>query len=70
MAKQKYYYVIAKKENTELASMNTQLPIYWNKQFAKDGAFCHFGYTWADFYTIQKIKIADLENLILKSKKA
>jgi len=70
MAKQKYYYVIAKKTNADLAAVNAQLPIFWRKQFAKDSAFCHFGYTWTDFYTIQKISVSELESIILKSKKA
>ncbi len=70
MATQKYYYAIVRKDNANFCFIFGQLPIFWSKEYAKDKGINVFGYNWRDIYTIQKIKITDLENLILKSKKA
>lgn len=70
MAKQKYYYVIAKKCNGDLVIFNSQLPIYWIKKIAVDDLFWRYGQMWTEFYTIQKIKVSDLESIIIKSQKA
>ena len=69
MAKQKYYYAIVDKENGNFPIISNKLPIYWVKRCAMESVFLTFGVAWDKFYAIQKIKIQDLENLVLKSKK-
>jgi len=70
MAKQKYYYIIVRKDNGEFAITFSTLPIFRYKQNALIFGNDNLGRYWRKVYTIQKIKISDLENLILKSKKA
>lgn len=70
MAKQEYYYILVRKDNAKPAVINGCFPMYFWKSVIKCEALKIFGYDWRKLYTIQKIKIDAMENLILKSKKA
>jgi hypothetical protein len=74
MAKQKYYYAIVDKDNGAFAMqyasidlLPVKLPIFVSLSIAKKWLNTEYD---KRKYQIQKIKIADLESLILKSKKA
>jgi len=64
MSKAKYLYAVVDKEDGSFPN-NDQLPIFRRKAIAL-GCRQSLGYR----FVVQKIEPSDLENLILKSKKA
>lgn len=69
MARQKYCYVIVRKENGIMLVEDLKLPIYWNKNEAINKCNQVGGFT-ANKWVVQKLGLAELQVLILNSKKA
>lgn len=63
--KSKYCYIIVSQENGSMLLEDGKLPIYWNREVAKE-RLRRFVFRYN--YVIHKIELADIENLILKSK--
>ncbi len=67
MAKKKYYYAIVEKENGNLYQDSGRLPIFFDKQVAKE-LISEFNIC-TDTYMIHPISINGLEDLILGIKR-
>lgn len=65
MAKSKYYYMIVDRENGTLCNILGKMAVYAEREVAK--SVCR---EFSETCVVQKIKISDIETLILKSKKA
>lgn len=64
MAKSKYCYVLANKDNGTMLLEDGKLPIYWNKKVAKERCLNFDG------YVVHKLFLSDIEGMVLNSKKA
>lgn len=62
--KDKYCYIIVKKDNGNMLLEDCKLPIYWNKAVCKERQL-EFG----GAYVVHRLELSDIEALILKSSK-
>ncbi len=65
MAKSKYCYIIVNEENGSMLLEDGKLPIYWNKQTAKERQV-----KFSNKYVVHKLELATIEKLILGSERA